>query len=135
MKTKDGRKVSGFAAEYRGEGQLLPYTYDGIPIPALDRNYIFWAGHATEAMVKQILREDIEGIFNRRYSKDHEMEDIQYTIIVKEVRLKASTLTLKFTLLPDHSPISHCLQVEKSFGTVLASVCFASYIHPVLAMR
>lgn len=77
---KTGKYKGGYAAEYKG--------------------------HARKERVKEILTEDLMGIFNRRYShEDYDAVDLKFTI--KEA------------------------EVEKNYGTVLAAICFVTYILPV----
>eukprot|EP00850_Spirogloea_muscicola_P002016 SM000007S20976 [mRNA] locus=s7:1337418:1338669:+ [translate_table: standard] len=79
---KDNYHVGGYAAEYKG--------------------------HANEELACQILTEDLDGIFARRYSEDeYEKSDKEFTIAVKEV--------------------------NKNYGTVLAGICFVTYLLPIYA--
>jgi len=66
-----------------------------------------YKGHAMAEKVKETLHSDLQNIFVRRYDdKEYELLPPKYTIIVHDV--------------------------EKAFGTVLASICFTSYINPIL---
>ena len=76
---------------------------DGTPVSGFAAEY---RGHAKEELVKKILQEDLEGIFSRRYSDEYEMSEAHFTVMVEEV--------------------------GKSFGTVLAAICFTSFISPIL---
>lgn len=65
-----------------------------------------YKGHAREEQVKEILTSDLMGIFDRRFSHDeYEAVDLKFTIREGEV--------------------------EKNYGTVLAAICFVTYIFPV----
>ncbi|CAK0784936.1 hypothetical protein CVIRNUC_008141 [Coccomyxa viridis] len=65
-----------------------------------------YKGHAKEDGVKKVLHSDLDGMFQRRYPKDdHEMFDLKYIVKVHEV--------------------------ENSYGSVLASICFCSFIYPI----
>ena len=78
---RDGKMIGGYAAEYKG--------------------------HAQEHTVKEILREDLKGIFDRRFDvNEYEMMEESYSIRVGEV--------------------------TKSYGTVIACICFLSCIMPIL---
>jgi arginine decarboxylase len=79
---KDNRVLGGYAAEYKG--------------------------HAHRNEVESILRDDLAGIFGRRFGADeYEMIDYKFIIQVHEVK--------------------------KNFGSVLAAICFCSYIYPLLS--
>ncbi|CAL8463045.1 g2579 [Coccomyxa elongata] len=65
-----------------------------------------YKGHAAEEGVKKILKSDLDGMFKRRFPKgDHEMFDLKYIVRVHEVK--------------------------NSYGTVLSSICFCSFIYPI----
>lgn len=65
-----------------------------------------YKGHADEEGVKKVLKSDLEGMFKRRFPKDdHEMFELKYIVRVHEV--------------------------ENSYGTVLSSICFCSFIYPI----
>lgn len=64
-----------------------------------------YEGHATKEKAKEILHQSMMGLVERRYGKDEvEVFDVDYTICD--------------------------LVVTKKFGTVLAALCFVSYIFP-----
>lgn len=66
-----------------------------------------YKGHAPETKVKETLQADLQHIFDRRYKSDeYELLPPTFTIIVQDV--------------------------EKGFGTALASICFTSYISPIV---
>ncbi|CAL5228910.1 g12131 [Coccomyxa viridis] len=65
-----------------------------------------YKGHGTDQLVRKILHEDLNGMLKRRFPKgDHEMYDLKYITRVHEV--------------------------ENSYGSVLAAICFCSYIFPI----
>mmetsp|Transcript_9079 Transcript_9079/g.27264 ORF Transcript_9079/g.27264 Transcript_9079/m.27264 type:complete len:103 (+) Transcript_9079:544-852(+) len=66
-----------------------------------------YKGHAKADDVKAVLGEDLQQIFDRRYTGDnYELVDVTYTVVEEEV--------------------------TKDFGTALAAICFTSYILPVV---
>ncbi|KAK9829788.1 hypothetical protein WJX72_007928 [[Myrmecia] bisecta] len=66
-----------------------------------------YKGHAQHKHVEQILQSDLSAIFQRRYdTAKFELMGTKYTIMVHEV--------------------------TKGYGTVLASICFSTYIMPIL---
>lgn len=66
-------------------------------------------GHARTEDVERLLREDITGIFDRRYKKE-EHEIIEEKFVIQES------------------------EIENSYGTVLAAVCFVSFIVPLYSV-
>jgi arginine decarboxylase len=77
---KDGLHIGGFAAEYEG--------------------------HASAEVMCDILKSDLQNIFDRRYNSDeYEIFDTQFT--------------------------TRTAEITKGFGTVLASICFITYLQPI----
>ncbi len=65
-----------------------------------------YSGHASEDVAKTILAKDLTAIFERRFdSKEYEIFEEDY--IVQEG------------------------EVKKAFGSVLASICFVTYVLPM----
>eukprot|EP00898_Chlorokybus_atmophyticus_P007004 jgi/Chlat1/7304/Chrsp58S06931 len=77
---KDGFHIGGYAAEYRG--------------------------HAPVDKVKEVLREDLQGIFSRRFNNDdYEMFDVKLDTIEGEI--------------------------QQNYGSCLVALCFFTYLLPI----
>ncbi|BFI30441.1 arginine decarboxylase [Marchantia polymorpha subsp. ruderalis] len=69
-----------------------------------------YEGHATADKARDILRSDLQGIFSRRFQpEEYECFDEEFTIRSGEV--------------------------EKAFGTVIAAICFSTYVFPVYVQQ
>lgn len=68
-----------------------------------------YEGHATAEMAKKILKKDLTEIFRRRFD-EKEYECFEEDFIIQEA------------------------DVTKSFGSVLASICFVTYVTPAYTL-
>jgi hypothetical protein len=68
-----------------------------------------YEGHASVDKAKSILKKDLVGIFQRRFD-DKEYECFEEDFIIQES------------------------EVDKSFGSVLASICFVTYVLPAYTL-
>lgn len=65
-----------------------------------------YKGHATDKKAREILKKDLQCIFKRRFDPEqYEHFNEQYEVVAHEV--------------------------EKNFGSVLAAICFFSYVEPI----
>ncbi|KAL2634997.1 hypothetical protein R1flu_006476 [Riccia fluitans] len=101
MSTMHGVKGDRITA---GVGRMqIRRKSDGTTIGGYAAEY---EGHAMTKKAEEILRGDLQGIFCRRFDPDeYECFDEEFTIRTGEV--------------------------ERAFGTVIAAICFTSYVFPV----